>query len=179
MQWKSGCGHLGSHELQWGGGSTSIVGRAAGKKGIVTPSMCPAVRTPIYLVPRYCMWKYGSVLGYRCVSRCTLVSRCLASIWRIVMFLACDVTADGCCELAPKEDNVHLGPWITEYNLGGWNIVHTARMQSKGWQKGTIQRWETWEWGAGIWTRPTDAWPRIGLPAQKDMIFAGKSKSER
>ena len=128
---------------------------------------------------RPCSWKYGSVLGCGCVSRCTLVSRCLASIWRIVMFLACDVTADGCCELAPKEDNVHLGPWITEYNLGGWNIVHTARMQSKGWQKGTIQRWETWEWGAGIWTRPTDAWPRIGLPAQKDMIFAGKSKSGR
>ena len=50
MQWKSGCGHLVSHELQRGGGSTSIVGRAAGKKGIVTPSMCPAVRTPTDLV---------------------------------------------------------------------------------------------------------------------------------
>ena len=34
MQWKSGCGHLVSHELQRGGGSTSIVGRA-GKKAIV------------------------------------------------------------------------------------------------------------------------------------------------
>ena len=54
MQWKSGCGHLGSHELQRGGGSTSIVGRAAGKKGIVTPSMCPAVQTPTDLVPGYC-----------------------------------------------------------------------------------------------------------------------------
>ena len=118
MQWKSGCGHLVSHELQRGGGSTSIVGRA-GKKGIVHSEHVSRCAAETY---RPCTSKYIRTPLRGCVSRCTLVSPRLASIWRIVMFLACDVTADGLGSWRQKR-TMYIYGWrssvrITEYNLG-------------------------------------------------------------